>query len=391
MNVAVKECGVCSDKDLELLWDLPNLPFTERFGRFEPLNAKGEDQALLICRRCGHVQLGIQISPEILYDSTYSFRTGQSASATMGTAVFVEFLSRIAGGRRFRSALDIGGNDQYLAKILQERADNVCVVDPVCVEQDGQMIDGVKIIGRFIGQVDLNRDLEQPDLVVCRHTLEHIADPRQTLVQLLSQCRDDSLFVFEIPCIEGLSEALRFDAIFHQHLHYFDLPGLQRLVAENGGRWLGHSYNHQGSCGGALLFAFEKAPSLGPLPQMNVAEKISWMRKRIGLFKKQMDVSSEVLSAMPSPPYGYGASLMLATLAYHMKTDFSNLECILDDDPGKNDLGYANLPVKKVKHTLKVEIPADSFFIVTSLENTRPILKRIVGFSPRRILNPLIT
>lgn len=370
--------------------DLPDLPFTERFGRYDPGNEKGEDQALLICQRCGHVQLRKQICPEILYDSTYSFRTGQSASATMGAAVFVEFLNGVVQGRRFTSALDIGGNDQYLARILQKCADKVCVIDPVCAAQDGEMVDGVKVFGKLLEHVDLKNDLDPPDLVVCRHTLEHIADPHQTLVQLFSQCRGDAVFIFEIPCIEGLSEGLRFDAVFHQHLHYFDLPGLQWLVAENGGKWLGHSYNQQGSCGGALLFAFSKSPMPVPLPVPSAKAKIAWMRRRANLFYRQMDISSALLADMSSPLYGYGASLMLATLAYHLKTDFSKLECILDDDPGKHDVGYANLPVE-VKHIAKVQVPENSFFIVTSLENSRPILRRIFEFKPRRILNPSIT
>ena len=80
---------------------------------------------------------------------------------------------------------------------------------------------------------------------------------------------------------------------------------------------------------------------------------------------------------------------MLATLAYHLQTDFSELVCVLDDDQEKDNLGYQNVPVR-VRYSNSLEISPNSNFIITSLENARPIFKRITEFSPRRILIPLV-
>lgn len=97
----------------------------------------------------------------------------------------------------------------------------------------------------------------------------------------------------------------------------------------------------------------------------------------------------ELLDALPRPVYGYGVTLMLATLGYHLQIDFSSLEFVLDDDVSRDGAAYENFPVT-VRHTAKVVPAPSSSYLITSLENIRPTSRRILYLSPRRILAPLI-
>jgi hypothetical protein len=108
------------------------------------------------------------------------------------------------------------------------------------------------------------------------------------------------------------------------------------------------------------------------------------------MFTQQMNLMSKALAEMPEPVYGYGASLMLATYAYHLDTDFSNLVCILDDDPSKDGMTYENIPAI-VRYTEKANPPVDGSYIITSLENIRPIYQRIQVLRPRRVLLPCLS
>lgn len=382
-------CGICEQKLFHPLWRLPKLPLTERFGSYCPEKKLAFDQTLVICKNCGHVQLENQLNPELLYTSQdYSFRTAESASSRSSVAFFTEFLNKIAS-HSFLSFLDIGGNDLYLAKQIGDKAKERYVIDPICQELDGKTIEGIQIYGRFIEEIDLSTHLSPPDLVACRHTLEHIANPRKVLFQLFQECHPDCLYVFEVPCFENLVEGLRFDAVFHQHYHYYDLVSFKRLLWETGGEYLSHSYNHRGSCGGALLITFRRAKKQQEKPILDVSQRINSFMDRIRSFEQSMQLQGASLKQLPTQIFGYGASLMLATLAYHLKTDLSQLTCILDDDPLKDGWTYENVPVT-VRHPSKVNPPPNSSYLITSLENTRPIFKRIQDFHPRRILMPLI-
>jgi cyclopropane-fatty-acyl-phospholipid synthase len=386
----IKVCGISDASEFHSLWKLPGLPLTERFGPFNAGLNLAFDQELLISLPTGHVQLRNQIDPKILYgDMDYSFRTGGSDKSRKGVDFFLEYLGKLTFGRSFSSAVDVGGNDLFVARGITKLANNRAVVDPICAPIDGQIIDGIKVFGRFVEEIDFSVDLQRPDLILCRHTLEHIANPREVIEQWFRQCNPDCLYVVEIPCFENLAESLRFDAIFHQHVHYFDLDSFRYLIWECGGEYLGHTFNHQGSCGGALLVAFRRAKAKQAKPHIDLAARISRFEYRISLYKNQMAVMRGFLDALPKPVYGYGASLMLATLGYHLQTDFSFLECILDDDLSRDGATYENIPVT-VKHTATVSPAAHSSYLITSLENIRPIYRRILELSPRRILVPLI-
>jgi len=388
---SITECGISDTKEFHKLWDLPALPLTERFGAYSPDQPLAFDQELVISLPTGHVQLRNQLDPKILYSNDeYAFRTGESDTSRSGVDFFLAKLKQFTGGKTFDSAVDVGGNDLFVARGLVDSAKHTAVIDPICAESDGQTIDGIKVFGRFIEDVNLSYDLPAPDLVVCRHTLEHIAEPRKVIDQWFRECDPDCLYVAEIPCFENLVEAMRFDAVFHQHFHYFDLSTFKHLIWECGGEYLDHTFNHQGSCGGSLIVTFRRAKTKQPKPYMDVNARIIKLEKRIAQYKEQMAIMGELLDGLPKPVYGYGASLMLATLGYHLGTDFSTIECILDDDPQQDGSTYENIPVM-VKHTANVVPPPNSSFIITSLESTRPIYRRILELSPRRILIPLVT
>jgi hypothetical protein len=83
-------------------------------------------------------------------------------------------------------------------------------------------------------------------------------------------------------------------------------------------------------------------------------------------------------------------AMVLASYAYHLKTDLSFLETVLDDDPAKDGTGYRNLPVT-ISNSSKVQIPPNSTFLITSLENIRPIYKTIMELNPRLVISPFLS
>lgn len=388
----IEYCALCLKKELGLLWDLPSLPLTEKYGSFSPNHQLFADQTLLHCDQCGHVQLGFQIDPTILYSpSEYSFRTASSQTAMKGTSFFHEFFMELSRGRTFKSLMDVGGNGCYLAKMAQN-VEKKCVVDPICVKQDGKEVDGIRMFGRFVEHLDFEKEGLKPDLIFSRHVLEHVAQPREVLQQLLRSCDEQALYIFEIPCLEQLIEANRFDAVFHQHYHYFDLSSFKNLLQEVGAEYIAHRYHRQGSCGGALLIAFKKGSlRLKQTERKTIEQRKRLIIKAIEQYQQQMKLMQWQLEQFSAPIYGYGASLMLATLGYHLQTDFSQLVCILDDDEQKDGISYKNVPVHVQSSSLHPP-EENAGYLITSLENVRGIYRNITSkYKPRRVFIPIVS
>ena len=372
----------------ESLWKLEEFPLTEMMGNFDA-EFKNFDLELTIDSETGFVHLQNVVPSDILYNSSdYAYRSLNSPKTSRTIQKYLDFFSKTTSGKTFNSIIDIGGNDLTTAKLLKGYASQISVVDPVCSENDGEIIDGINVIGRKIEQINL-KELH-PDVIVCRHTIEHIENPQNFISQLFDQCKSDCTYVFELPDFDCLLESQRLDAIFHQHLNYFTLDTVTNLIIECGGKVIDHQYDFQGSCGGALYVAFQLDNGTSQKIDINVEKQKDKIIQKIKTYESMMSAVSDELSVIPGPIFGYGAGLMLSSYAYHLKTDLSFLETVLDDDPEKEGTGYRNLPVS-ISHPANILIPKNSSFLITSLENIRPIYKRVMEFDPRLVISPFLS
>lgn len=379
-------CSVCGGAVAPII-DLPVLPLTDTYCResiADPL--PGIDQRLLYCQSCGHGQLETLIAPAVLYGSNYCFRTSSSATARKGTEFFLSVIDEAAPGRQFRCVLDLGCNDLFLLNLLKDRAEFRVGIDPVWQGREGEREDmSIHVFGKNFEDVDLGALPAKPDLIVCRHTLEHIADPRRVVQALMGIAADDALFVFEVPGFDGLIQRFRFDQVFHQHAQYFTLASFLKLLETVGGRHLLHRFNFHDW--GAMAVAFVRGDA------STRTEARLWsnteINARYGLFQKQMQTAGELLAFCAGAPlYGYGAAQMLPVLGYHMGTDFSELIAVLDDDASKDGVGYWNLPVK-ILLSGKVTDLHEAAVLITAVDNVQPIMKKLLTSRPRHIIHPL--
>jgi len=345
--------------------------------------------SLMLCRDCGHAQLLYVFDPHAVYDQRYTHRSSISALATQGNDFFCDFLEKVTQRRSFRRVVEVGCNDLYLLRRLQHKGEVLWGVDPIWRGKEAPERGKLRVLGKFIEEVDLQRELGgKPDLILSANTFEHIDSPRDQLQRLMEVAEDNAIFVTEVPGFDSLLNACRFDQIIHQHIQYFSLASFRRLIDELGGTYLTHTFNYS-YWSGTMLTAFTKTrttsikknaggvPPSGPL----IKERWQW-------FQNQIRSLMDWLPSVPRPLYGFGAAQMLPVLAYHMKSDLSFLECILDDNPQRNGLTYPHLPVR-----IRLPEPGftleDASVLVTALDSMRPILKRLMDLKAKHILVPL--
>lgn len=388
----IETCSVCNGP-MEPVLHLPKLPLTGIYSR------KGQvpdfptlDQSFMFCSDCGHGQLLRMIEPEELYGHDYGFRTSTSETARHSTAFFTDYLDRLFPGRRFARLLEFGCSDVVLLKRLTDRADRLLGVDPVLKGREAEFAEGpMSVIGAMIDDVDIGSALGgPPDLIVCQHTLEHLPEPKRILEQLMAAANNETVFVFEFPCLDPMLADIRFDHVFHQHVQYFSLNSIRKLLHAVGAEVIDYTIHY--TYWGALLIAFRKARAKGAAASLSgtfeAPIKAEAIRAGYADFQSQMRTAAHLVAAADKAKlFGYGGALMLPILGYHLGTDFSEFQAILDDDLAKDGIGYINLPVKI---RLPRELDFSSLVVfLTALDNRRPILRKLAGLNPRQIINPL--
>jgi SAM-dependent methyltransferase len=385
-------CAVCGNISPSEVLALPQLPLTGIYVKDHAGDNKypNIDQALDLCEECGHGQLRYLLDQTYLYEDTYTHRGSESPIAVGVNDFFADWLELLAPGRRFHRIIDAGCGDLYLLKKVAHRGERLLGIDPIWRGNDHIVNEKILVRGQFIQDVDIAHDLGgPPDLIISNHTFEHITDVREQLQRLMAAADEAALFVVEVPSFDSLLATSRFDQVFHQHVNYFTVSSFKRLIAEVGGVYVNHTFNYK-YWGGTLLIAFtkEQAASRSAVAVGDVRPTRARVETSVRLFERQLLMARELVDQFSEPFYGYGAAQILPILAYHLDSDLSFLEGIIDDNPRRHGLSYPHLPCV-------ITLPEPGFTLaksgvfITALDSVRPILRRVTELNARRIVVPL--
>jgi hypothetical protein len=380
---------------LEQILALPGFPLTGIFVRPEERERFALfDQALLRCTSCGHAQLRDTIAPTYLYQETYTHRSSLSPIATRGNDFLFDFIQRLVPGRRFKSIAEIGCNDLYLLRKLKDHGDCRVGFDPIFKGQPTGVVDGISVVDKYIEEIDPAHDMAvRPDLVISANTLEHVDDPLHSLQPVFDHAADGAIFVVEVPSFDTLVTTSRYDQIFHQHLNYYSLASFQAMIRQLGGEYLAHCFNYEYWLG-TMVIAFTKPAARHRATSTETPAAVAPSREifdaQFRHFQRQLGTLADTMAqvrAKGTPLYGYGAAQMVPTLAYHLDTDLSFLQAILDDNPAKQGLTYPNLRVM-IESTAGHPSFRDYGMFVTAPDSARPIISRLTERRARYIFYP---
>ncbi|OGN66140.1 MAG: hypothetical protein A2888_02575 [Chlamydiae bacterium RIFCSPLOWO2_01_FULL_28_7] len=382
------QCNICLNSALEKIINLPKLPLT---GIFVSKQTKSEvfDQGLLYCLNCGHGQLENFLSPDLIYDKTYTFRSSKSQIARFGNDFLYNFIVKNVENRKFNVALDLGCNDLYLIKKLFSHAKILYGIDPIWKKNN--IVDNVNVIGKFIENVNFKKDLlASPNIVISAHTFEHITNPKSVLELIVNNSSDDAIFFVEVPSLDTLINNHRFDQIFHQHLQYFSVASFMEMIHLCGCQYIDHVFNYN-FWGGTMMFVFKKKKN-----KIINQKKIIFQPMTTEVIKKSYKIFKILIDALLNKIdlnkedkfYGYGAAQMIPILAYHLGSDLNFLQCIYDENIEKDNLLYPNL-IPKIKYLSDENLLKDKNVILLAIDSSKQILSKLISLKPKKILLPI--
>jgi SAM-dependent methyltransferase len=290
-------------------------------GRFE----------LGICKTCGFAA-NLAFDPAIpTYDQIYD--------NAVPSAVFKRYYREIAqylyetyplsGGL----VVDIGcGKGEFLAGLCDAFPDlRGLGVDPSCragVSHDGRM--------RLVN--DIFRPgliAERPALVVCRHVVEHIADPVGFLKAAKAGLADypGVPFFVEVPDLDWIIGANAFWDFCYEHCNYFTIPSMSRAIAQAGFRLTAarRAFGDQ-----YLWFeCVNEAPLDLPKPQPAIAERlIAYSLSETALIERMIALI-ERLKAEGSVIAVWGMATKGVMFSMLVDRDGSRIDWCIDVNPNK--------------------------------------------------------
>jgi len=231
-------CPACGEERLELFFGEDSVPQNSCLLLDDPTTAtmfpRGE-LAIAFCDGCGFVTNTAFEPGSAEYSQRYEETQGFSGR-------FMAFAQELAErwvrdyDLRNRTVLEIGcGKGEFLVEMVRAGAGHCIGIDPgVHPERiDAPEASDIEWIIDFYDERYTHLDA---DVVICRHTLEHIPDVAAFMSRIRRAIGDrpDTVVLFELPDVARILQEVAFWDIYYEHCSYFSLGSLARLFRRCG-------------------------------------------------------------------------------------------------------------------------------------------------------------
>lgn len=303
-------CRICQSPDcIEILGG--SLPLAADVRTAPSTGLPRYPLSVVRCAACGHIQLK-EAAPVDLY-AQYLFTPSYMAEFSSYLELFCRRLNSALGPEREKSVLEIGSSNGSLLKRLKAEGWKVLGIEPSAPMAEAARRQDVDTVQDYFGAEtlgEIRKRIGRPGVVVLRHVLEHLERPDEIIFLIREVLGDGGLLVVEVPHVQKTIQEKRFYDFYHEHLSYFSVTVLKRLLTLGGFR-IRRVYESPEVGGSILVFADsgEAAEQSGNVEKYLEEEKKSLSEERIRAFSKEVSGGIARLKEMAEGAKARGKTL----------------------------------------------------------------------------------
>ena len=233
-----QKCRICSSKNLNLILDLGEQPPANSFIDKNELNSSESKFPLRLfwCGDCYLVQLLDIVDKEFLFKN-YFYMTSASKPIVehfkkYAQDVHKEFLE----GKSDSFVVEIGSNDGSLLSEFKKLGTKILGIEPATNLSNLANQSGITTRNDFFSS-QVSKDViksNNASIVVANNVIAHIENLQDLMYGIKILIGNNGVFIFEVPYLVDLIKNLEFDTIYHEHLSYFSILPLLKLVEQFG-------------------------------------------------------------------------------------------------------------------------------------------------------------
>tara|TARA_Y100000034_G_C6862047_1_gene392463 strand:+ start:396 stop:1535 length:1140 start_codon:yes stop_codon:yes gene_type:complete len=294
---------------------------------------------MLYCEKCDLVQLGLIVSPEVLFPPEYPYTSSTTKILRDNFAELYNECKIIVGLDKNDLVIDIGSNDGNL--LSNFKSHKVLGVTP---EEIGNIAieRGIPtIIDYFNKEVveKIKKERGNAKIITATNVFAHMDNINEITELILDLLKEDGVFISESHYLLSLIKTLQYDTIYHEHLRYYSLHSLKYLL-ESHGLEIIHAKEIPTHGGSIRVYAARK----GKYNIKSTVEDLLEKEKDIVLskgnlleFKRQVVISKLKLQSLildikkqGKKIYGIGAPSRASTLINYVGIDDGMMDYVME-------------------------------------------------------------
>jgi hypothetical protein len=183
---------------------------------------------------CGLVQLRHSVPPKVLYHS-YWYRSGINQTMRDNLAGIARAAEELVGLQPGDVVVDIGCNDGTLLKSYRATGIRLLGFDPATNIVEYARANGVPAVNDFFSAARYRSEYpEQKAKVVTSIAMFYdLEKPHAFVADVKSVLHEEGIWVLELSYMPTMLRMNSFDTVCHEHLEYYALAPMERLLGEH--------------------------------------------------------------------------------------------------------------------------------------------------------------
>lgn len=344
--VSIDDCRICGSSSVSEFLDLGMVPAVNNFQDAPDASIEKYPLKVVFCEECNHVQLENTVQREALFQHYTYFSSASDPLLNhfgqYAAEVEQDFLT--AGDL----VVELGCNDGVLLSQFSDEIQTLGVEPAENVAKTARERHGLDIITELFDAdvaMEARERHGEAQALVANNVVGHIDDLHELMHGVDALLDDDGVFVMEVPYLIDLINNAEFDTIYHEHISYFAVRPLSRLLQQHG--FTLFNIERLSIHGGSIRAYIQRQD--GSRQQRQIVSNLRTLERALGLdelatFERfASDVSRyrsqlrELLKDIEGDAsvVGYGAPAKGNVLLNYCDIDANTLDYIVDTTPAK--------------------------------------------------------
>lgn len=228
-------CRSCHSADLVSVLNLGEQALTGVFPERRGEDAGAGPLELLWCSQCTLVQLGQSFSAKEMYGDNYGYRSGLNASMVQHLQRKVQALEELVDLQDGDIVLDIGSNDGTLLGAYGNPGVRRVGIDPTAAKFREYYAEGTEVVADFFSAPTYRSVARTEAKIITSIAMFYDLEEPVDFARQVAEClAPEGVWHLEQSYMPSMLRATSYDTICHEHVEYYSLRSLERILAEAG-------------------------------------------------------------------------------------------------------------------------------------------------------------